>query len=127
MVQQDKLKQSWLFSIAFISMSAIFLLFPELSLAETSFGDIGNNLTENSKGIAEALKFIGFTGGTGSAVWGCFDLYQAGNGRGNATYSSGGKKIMVAVLLLGISSLVGSGSTTLFGTDQTTGLDELGI
>ncbi len=70
---------------------------------------------------------MGYAGGVGSAVWGCFDMYQAGNGRGNSTYAGGGKKIIIGALLLGIGALLTSGSVTLFGADQTEGFTELGL
>ncbi len=115
------------FTVAFAT-TALTCFFPEISLgADQGIGDIGNNITENSKGVAEALQYVGYAGGVGSAVWGCFDMYQAGNGRGNATYASGGKKMLIGALLLGIGAVIGSGSTTIFGTDETTGLDDLGL
>ncbi len=114
------------YTLSFLSLSA-YCLFPELSFANTGFGDIGNNITENSKGVAEALKFLGYTAGMGFVVWGCFDLYGATNGRGNSTYASGLIKILIASLLLAAPSVIGSSSTTIFGTDQTTGLGELGL
>ena len=44
---------------------------------------------------------------------------QSGN------YAPGIAKVVIGALALGIGEFLGSGSATLFGSDQTTGLDEL--
>ncbi len=129
-------KNAWLYTVCFLFV-AVTCLFPELSLADTTgtgtttakgFGQMGLTISENTKGIAKAVEYLGYTGGVGSAVWGCFDMYNAGNGRGNATYADGGRKIMIGAGLLGLFALLGAGSATMFGTDNAAGgLKDLGL
>ncbi|CAK7025433.1 MAG: hypothetical protein DELT_02562 [Desulfovibrio sp.] len=54
-------------------------------------------------------------------------MYKAGKNQGNSTYPGGVIKVVVGALLLGIGEFLGSGSATLFGSDQTSGLGELGL
>ena len=57
----------------------------------------------------------------------CVDMYKATHNQGQATHARGLTKIIVGALLLGIGEFLGSGSATLFGSDQTSGLGELGL
>ena len=47
--------------------------------------------------------------------------------QGQSTYAGGLTKVMIGALALGLGELLGSGSATLFGSDQTSGLGELGL
>ncbi len=42
-------------------------------------------------------------------------------------YAGGLTKVIIGALALGLGELLGSGSATLFGSDQTSGMDELGL
>ena len=111
----------------FIASFAIHFFLPEIVQAAVTFGEIGQNVAENSKGVAKGITLGGFCAGAGMGVWGCVDMYKAVRQQGQATYAGGLTKLMVGALLLGLGEFLGSGSATLFGTDQTTGLDELGL
>ncbi len=117
---------AWSLTICFIAVGIVYL-FPELAQAAITFGEIGSNVADSSKGVAKGITMAGYAGGAGMGVWGCTEMYKAGKGHGGATYGGGFAKVMVAVLILGLGEFLGSGSATLFGSDKTTGLDELGI
>ena len=113
--------------VAMLAVSACWLFAPEIAQAAVSFGDIGQNVAENSKGVAKGITMGGYAGGALMGVLGCVEMYKAGKQDPSATYGGGIKKLLVGVALLGIGEFLGSGSTTLFGSDQTSGLGELGI
>lgn len=94
-----------------------------------TFGDIGQNVADSAKGVAKGVTMAGFASGAGMGVWGCIDLYKASKGQSGQTgnYAPGVAKVVIGALALGIGEFLGSGSATLFGSDQTTGLDELGL
>lgn len=54
-------------------------------------------------------------------------MYKASKSQGQATYHGGIVKLLVGALVLGLGEFLGSGSATLFGSDQTSGLGELGL
>jgi hypothetical protein len=55
-------------------------------------------------------------------------MYKAAHGQGNATHGKGLVKLLIGALALGIGEFLGSGSATLFGSDQaSSGLGELGL
>lgn len=112
---------------AVVAASACYLFAPELVQAAIAFGDVGLNVAENSKGVAKGITMAGYAGGAGMGVWGCVEMYKAGKRQGESTYGGGIMKVIVGALVLGIGEFLGSGSMTLFGADQTTGLGELGI
>lgn len=123
----DYTKSAWGITGFALAVAAIYLIGPELASAAVSFGEIGSNVAENSKGVAKGITMAGYAGGAGMGVWGCTEMYKASKGRGESTYGGGMAKVMVAALLLGLGEFLGSGSQTLFGSDQTSGLGELGI
>ncbi len=114
-------------AVFFLALSAIYLFSPEALLASVGFGDIGENVAENAKGVAKGITMAGYATGAGMGVWGCVDMYKASKNQGQTTYAGGLSKVIIGALLLGIGEFLGSGSTTLFGSDQTSGLDDLGI
>lgn len=121
------MKIEGLFVVTALSVGACCIFAPELAQAAVAFGEIGQNVAENSKGVAKGITMAGYAGGTGMGVWGCVEMYKAGKRQGDATYGGGMTKIIIAALLLGLGEFLGSGSATLFGSDQTSGLGELGI
>ncbi len=114
-------------AVFFLALSAIYLFSPEALLASVGFGDIGENVAENAKGVAKGITMSGYALAIGMGVWGGVDMYKASKSQGQTTYASGLSKVIIGALLLGIGEFLGSGSTTLFGSDQTSGLDDLGI
>ena len=116
-------------ALALLAVCAVWLFTPEIAHAAVAFGEIGQNVAENSKGVAKGITMGGFATGTGMGVWGCVDMYKAAKsqGQGNTTYAGGISKVVVGALLLGLGEFLGSGSATLFGSDQTSGMGELGL
>jgi hypothetical protein len=62
---------------ATIALSAIWVFAPEIVQAAVAFGEIGQNVAENAKGVARGITMAGFAGGAGMGVWGCVDMYDA--------------------------------------------------
>ena len=117
------------FTAAALAAAAVWLLAPEMALAAVTFGDIGQNVADSAKGVAKGVTMAGFASGAGMGVWGCIDLYKATKSQSgqSGNYAPGVAKVVIGALALGIGEFLGSGSATLFGSDQTTGLDELGL
>lgn len=116
-------------TVAGMCAAAVWLFAPELAQAAITFGDIGQNVADSAKGVAKGITVSGFAAGSGMGVWGCVDLYKASKGQSgqSGNYAPGVAKVIIGALALGIGEFLGSGSATLFGSDQTTGLDELGL
>lgn len=55
------------------------------------------------------------------------DMYKATKNQGQSTYAGGLTKVVIGALALGLGEFLGSGSATLFGSDQTSGMGELGL
>lgn len=54
-------------------------------------------------------------------------MYKATRQQGQSTYTSCIIKLLIGAIILGLGETLGSGSATLFGSDQTSGLGELGL
>lgn len=115
------------FTVACMGMAAVWLFAPEIVQAAVTFGEIGQNIADNSKGVAKGITMAGYTAGAGMGVWGCVEMYKATKQQGQSTYAGGLTKVMIGALALGLGELLGSGSATLFGSDQTSGLGDLGL
>lgn len=114
-------------TVTALMMAGVWLLGPELAQAAVTFGEIGTNVADSSKGVAKGITMVGYAAGAGMGVWGCVEMFKAGKRQGDATYGGGITKVMIGALALGLGEFLGSGSATLFGSDQTSGLGELGI
>ncbi len=116
-------------TVASLCAAAVWLFAPELAHAAVTFGDIGHNVADSAKGVAKGITVTGFAAGAGMGVWGCVDMYKASKAQSgqSGNYAPGIAKVVIGALALGIGEFLGSGSATLFGSDQTTGLDELGL
>jgi hypothetical protein len=116
-------------TLAGLAAAAVWLFAPELAQAAITFGDIGQNVADSAKGVAKGITVGGFAAGSGMGVWGCIDMYKASKSQTgqSGNYAPGIAKVVIGALALGIGEFLGSGSATLFGSDQTTGLDELGL
>ena len=112
---------------ASLAITAIWIFAPEIAQAAVAFGEIGRNVADNAKGVAKGITMAGFAGGTGMGVWGCVDMYKAAHSQGQQSPARGLTKVVIGALLLGVGEFLGSGSATLFGTDQTSGFGELGL
>jgi len=112
----------------FLGMAAIWLFAPEIAQAAVTFGEMGQNVAENAKGVAKGITWAGYAGGTGMGVFGIVDIYKASRQQGgNSTYAGGIIKLISGALILGLGEFLGSGSATLFGSDQTSGMGDLGL
>ena len=115
------------FTAACMGMAAVWLFAPEIAHAAVTFGEIGQNIADNSKGVAKGITMAGYAAGAGMGVWGTVDMYKATKNQGQSTYAGGLTKVIIGALALGLGELLGSGSATLFGSDQTSGMGELGL
>lgn len=115
------------FTAVCMGMAAVWLFAPEIAQAAVTFGEIGQNIADNSKGVAKGITMAGYAAGAGMGVWGTVDMYKATKQQGQSTYAGGLTKVVIGALALGLGELLGSGSATLFGSDQTSGLGELGL
>ena len=115
------------FTAAFLGMAAVWLLAPEIVQAAVPFGEIGQNVAENAKGVAKGITVAGDAAGAGMGVWGTVDMYKATKNQGQSIYAGGLTKVVIGALALGLGELLGSGSATLFGSDQTSGMGDLGL
>ncbi|MDU4377115.1 MAG: hypothetical protein E7I62_16105 [Bilophila wadsworthia] len=115
------------FTVACMGMAAVWLFAPEIVHAAVTFGEIGQNIADNSKGVARGITMAGYAAGAGMGVWGCVDMYKATKNQGQSTYAGGLTKVVIGALALGLGELLGSGSATLFGSDQTSGMGDLGL
>ena len=64
-------------TVTFVAGAAVWLLAPELAHAAVAFGEIGQNIAQNAKGVAKGITVGGFATGAGMGVWGCVDMYNA--------------------------------------------------
>ena len=112
---------------AVVGMAAIGLYAPAIAQAAVAFGEIGTNIADNSKGVAKGVTFAGYAGGIIMGFLGLTDMYKASKRQSDSSYGVGLAKILVGGLALGFGETMGSGSASLFGSDQTSGLNELGI
>ncbi|WP_304679514.1 hypothetical protein [uncultured Desulfovibrio sp.] len=115
------------FTAACMGMATVWLFAPEIVQAAVTFGEIGQNIADNSKGVARGITMAGYAAGAGMGVWGTVDMYKATKNQGQSTYAGGLTKVVIGALALGLGELLGSGSATLFGSDQTSGMGELGL
>ena len=115
------------FPVACMGMAAVWLFAPEIVHAAVTFGEIGQNIADNSKGVARGITMAGYAAGAGMGVWGCVDMYKATKNQGQSTYAGGLTKVVIGAVALGLGELLGSGSATLFGSDQTSGMGDLGL
>ena len=112
------------FTAVFMGMAAVWLFAPEIAHAAVTFGQ---NIADNSKGVAKGITMAGYAAGAGMGVWGTVDMYKATKNQGQSTYAGGLTKVLIGALELGLGELLGSGSATLFGSDQTSGMGDLGL
>ncbi len=115
------------FTVACMGMAAVWLFAPEIVHAAVTFGEIGQNIADNSKGVAKGITMAGYAAGAGMGLWGTVDMYKATKNQGQSTYAGGLTKVIIGALALGLGEFLGSGSATLFGSDQTSGMGELGL
>jgi len=62
---------------AFLGMAAICLLGPEIVQAAVTFGEMGQNVAENAKGVAKGITWAGYAGGIGMGVFGIVEMYNS--------------------------------------------------
>jgi hypothetical protein len=64
-------------TVTALGITAVWLLAPEIAQAAVAFGEIGQNVAENAKGVAKGITMGGFATGAGMGVWGGIDMYNA--------------------------------------------------
>ena len=64
-------------TVACVGMAAVWLFAPEIVQAAVTFGEIGQNIAENSKGVAKGITLAGYATGAGMGVWGTVEMYKA--------------------------------------------------
>ena len=77
------------------------------------------NLQQEGK-VAEAKKLV-------PEMNNAVAMFKAAKERNDGSYKSGMVKVLIGSVLLGLGEALGSGSATLFGSDQTSGLNDLGL
>ena len=122
-LKSSSLRLSWLM----FGAAAAVLLAPDAADAAITAGEMGFNIADNAKGVAKGITMAGFTTGVGMGLCGGVEMYKASRERNDGSYKSGLAKLLIGAVLLGLGEALGSGSATLFGSDQTTGLNELGL
>ena len=65
------------FTVACMGMAAVWLFAPEIVQAAVTFGEIGQNIADNSKGVAKGITMAGYAAGAGMGLWGTVDMYKA--------------------------------------------------
>ena len=61
---------------AFMGMAAVWLFAPEIVQAAVTFGEIGQNIADNSNGVARGITMAGYAAGAGMGVWGTVEMYK---------------------------------------------------
>ena len=117
----------WRVTAVALGCCAVWLCGPDIAQAAVTFGEMGQNVSENAKGVAKGVTYAGYAAGTTMGVLGFVEMYKASKSQGQSTYQGGIVKLLVGALALGLGEFLGSGSASIFGSDQTTGLGELGI
>lgn len=110
-----------------MAVFAIWMFAPQIAHAAVALGEMGQNVAENAKGVAKGITMGGYVSGTFMGVWGFVEMYKASKNQGQATYPGGLAKLLIGGGALALGEALGSGSATLFGSDQTSGLGELGL
>lgn len=65
------------FTSVFMGMAAVWLFAPEIVHAAVTFGEMGENVADNAKGVAKGITLAGYAAGAGMGVWGTVDMYKA--------------------------------------------------
>ena len=65
------------FTAVFMGMASVGLFAPEIVLAAVTFGEMGENVADNAKGVAKGITLAGYAAGAGMGVWGTVDMYKA--------------------------------------------------
>lgn len=97
------------------TIASMFLMMIEPAWA-VKFGEIGNNVGEASTGMANGVKSIGLLIGMALVVGGVVGF--ATHKKTNTPLSIPVIMIVAGVILSSLTAFVGSGSETIFGTDE---------
>ena len=83
------------FTAVFMGMAAVWLFAPEIVHAAVTFGEMGENVADNAKGVAKGITLAGYAAGAGMGVWGTVDMYKATKNQGQSTYAGGLTKVVI--------------------------------
>ena len=114
-------------SLLMLGAGTAFLLVPDAADAAITAGEMGLNIADNAKGVAKGITMAGFATGIGMGLCGGIEMFKAAKERNDGSYKSGMVKVLIGSVLLGLGEALGSGSATLFGSDQTSGLNDLSL
>lgn len=101
-----------------VGMVALILFFAGSAFAGGGFGAVGENVGEQSKGVAIGVKQIAFLGGVGFVVAGLFIFSNMK--KTNTQASVPITMCIVGICLLALTTFISTGSETIFGSDKTT-------
>lgn len=66
----------WRVTAVAIGCGAIWLIGPEVAQAAVTFGEMGQNVAENAKGVAKGITLSGYAAGTAMGVFGFTEMYN---------------------------------------------------
>lgn len=118
----DKIGNSTLALSTFAIVSAMSMSANAQSLQNTgrqgiTAGDAAENVNNSLSQIGELIIAAFFVGGIGLVGFGLFRLKKASDSQGrDATYGSAGLAIIIGAALAALPFVVGSGISTLFGS-----------
>lgn len=122
---KNSLNTSWAVSILSVTCF-ILLMHPNVALA-ADLGSVGETVGDNLKRGAAALKYLSFTGGLYYGISGLKGMYDAQRQQGQVTMGQAATKLGIGAGLAGIGGVIQTMSATMFGSDQASGLGELGF
>jgi hypothetical protein len=64
-------------SVAVLGVAAVALFAPEIAHAAVAFGEMGQNVAENAKGVAKGVTLTGYATGLTMGVLGGVEMYNA--------------------------------------------------
>lgn len=62
---------------AALGCGAVWLIGPDMAQAAVTFGEMGQNVAENAKGVAKGITLSGYAAGTAMGVLGFTEMYNA--------------------------------------------------
>lgn len=64
-------------TVACVGCAAVWLFSPEIVQAAVTFGEIGQNVADNAKGVAKGVTMAGYAAGTSMGVFGGVEMYNS--------------------------------------------------
>lgn len=67
----------WRVTAVVLGCCAVWLCGPDIAQAAVTFGEMGQNVSENAKGVAKGVTHAGYAAGTTMGVLGFVEMYNA--------------------------------------------------